>query len=190
MSPRAGLDSGTVVAAAARIADEQGYSQATLAAVAGALGVRTPSLYNHIAGLPELQIAIAMKGLQLLHQALTEAAVGRTGREAVMDITAAYVAFVREHPGMYEAMTACAKLRDPRLEAASEDILRLIVKVIEPFGLSGDEAIHAVRGLRCLVHGYALLELSGAFGIDLRPDDSLRYMVTAYANGLTSSGEK
>src|SRR6185437_527132 len=45
---RAGLSTAAVVAAAAEIADAEGLDRLTLARVAAAAGVRTPSLYNHV----------------------------------------------------------------------------------------------------------------------------------------------
>ena len=51
MSPRAGLDTRMIVIRAAEIADEQGIEEVTLAALAAKLGVRSPSLYNHVNGL-------------------------------------------------------------------------------------------------------------------------------------------
>jgi len=41
-----------VVEEAARIADAEGLAEVTLARVAESLGVRAPSLYNHVEGLP------------------------------------------------------------------------------------------------------------------------------------------
>ncbi|GAB3952288.1 hypothetical protein GCM10027614_55720 [Micromonospora vulcania] len=48
--PRVGLNQQTVVREAARLADEVGYQQLTLAALAGRLGVALPSLYKHVRG--------------------------------------------------------------------------------------------------------------------------------------------
>ena len=48
--PGAGLDPERVVDAAAAIADAEGLDAVTLARVAGGLGVRAPSLYNHVDG--------------------------------------------------------------------------------------------------------------------------------------------
>lgn len=63
MSPRAGLDRRTLVIAAAEIADHEGIEAVTLAALANKLGVRSPSLYNHINGLQELRTQLAIYGL-------------------------------------------------------------------------------------------------------------------------------
>jgi AcrR family transcriptional regulator len=57
MSPRAGLHRASVVqAAAARVdAAPNGWETLSLADLAESLGVRTPSLYKHIDGLPALR---------------------------------------------------------------------------------------------------------------------------------------
>ena len=53
--PRAGLDAEAVVAAAAALADEDGLAELTLARLAAALGIRTPSLYAHVDSLGDLR---------------------------------------------------------------------------------------------------------------------------------------
>ena len=59
--PRAGLTQTRVVEEGERIADEVGWSNLTIAALADRLGVRQPSLYKHIAGLDGLRRGIAMR---------------------------------------------------------------------------------------------------------------------------------
>src|SRR2546428_295193 len=60
MSRRVGLDHATVVEAAAKLVDEEGLDQLSLGRLAERLGVRTPSLYNHVAGLPGLKHDLAI----------------------------------------------------------------------------------------------------------------------------------
>jgi hypothetical protein len=50
--------------------------------------------------------------------------------------------------------------------------------------LEEDEAIHALRGLRSLVHGFATLEISGGFGIPLDLDESFSRLVDLFITGL------
>src|SRR5919109_5367880 len=66
MSHRVGLDQATVVEAAARLVDEEGLEQLTLGRLAERLGVRTPSLYNHVAGLSGLKHDLALYSLRHL----------------------------------------------------------------------------------------------------------------------------
>ncbi|MGV2686047.1 TetR family transcriptional regulator, partial [Clostridium perfringens] len=50
MSPRPGIDRLQLLQTAAELADQDGLHTVTLAALAGKLGVRSPSLYNHVDG--------------------------------------------------------------------------------------------------------------------------------------------
>lgn len=103
MSPRQGLDRGALLSAAAQLADSDGFQALTLAALAQRLDVRSPSLYNHISGLPGLRQEMALMSVQQLSRALTAAIADRTGDDAIQAIAAAYIGFVRKHPGLYEA---------------------------------------------------------------------------------------
>jgi AcrR family transcriptional regulator len=71
MARRAGLDKASVVEGAARLVDEEGIEQLSLGRLAERLGVRTPSLYNHVAGLPGLKHELALFCLRELLARLT-----------------------------------------------------------------------------------------------------------------------
>jgi hypothetical protein len=60
--------------------------------------------------------------------------------------------------------------------------------VLEPYRLGEDAAIHAVRGLRSIVHGFATLELAGGFGLALDRDESFLLLLRAYVAGLRARG--
>ena len=181
---RQGIDHRIVLQAASTLADEEGYEQVTLANIAKLLHIRTPSLYNHIKGLPELRRQLAVYGLTQLLAELTQAALGRAGHEAVQAIAAAYVNFVRQHPGLYEATMASPHPLDEEFHTVGNRIIALILRLLEPFNLNHDDQIHAVRGLRSLLHGYASLELKQQFNLAVDRDQSLRYIVTAYLDGI------
>ncbi|HET7560440.1 MAG TPA: TetR-like C-terminal domain-containing protein [Limnochordia bacterium] len=180
MSPRAGLDLNAVLQAATEIADTYGLDALTLAALAKRLGIRSPSLYNHVDGLPGLRKKLGLHALGRLHQALTRAAVGRSGDEAVQAVAAAYVRFAREHPGLYEATF----VDDADVRQAGGPVLELVLQIMSAYKLEGDAAVHAVRGLRSLLHGFASLEQKGGFGIPLDADESLRLLIATFIAGM------
>ena len=99
--PRRGLDTPQVVDEAARIADAEGLEAVTLARVANGLGVRAPSLYNHVDGRSGLIRLLSMGGLEQLADAIRDAAVGRAGEDALRAIAHAYRRYAVEHPGLY-----------------------------------------------------------------------------------------
>ena len=91
------------MAEAERLADEGGLAQLTLAALALRLGVRQPSLYKHIDGLPGLRRSIAVRAKLELTDVLGSAAVGRSRDDAVVALADAYRAWALAHPGRYQA---------------------------------------------------------------------------------------
>src|SRR6202007_1548560 len=68
--PRRGLDTDKVLRAAIELADEEGLERATFARLAARLGVRAPSLYNHVDGRAELLRLITLRGLRGLGDAI------------------------------------------------------------------------------------------------------------------------
>lgn len=181
---RQGLNKQTVIKAAAKIAEDEGYEQITLSSVAKKLQIKTPSLYNHIENLMDLKIALACYGTRMFAETLAEPAIGKSGDEALYAIAAAYIGFVRRHPGLYEAITRVPDPTDSEFEKEGEKILKLLWKVLEAYHLDHEEAIHAVRGLRSIVHGFSSLELNHGFNMEISKEKSLRWMLEAYVTGM------
>jgi len=182
--PRAGLSPAAVVAAAADLADAHGLDAVTLAAVAGAVGVRTPSLYNHVGGLDDVRRGVALTALREIGDALRDAAVGRAGDDALVALAHAYRAYAREHPGRYAAAQRAPAAEDAELSAAGARTVDALLAVLAGYGLAGDDAIHAARGVRSALHGFVALETGGGFGIPVDLDMSFDRMVAALARGL------
>jgi AcrR family transcriptional regulator len=184
MSPRIGLDLPTILQAAAEIADTHGIEAVTLASLAKKLKIRPPSLYNHVDGLHGLRKKLAVHGLEQLNSILTRAVIGRSGDDAVRALGEAYVSFARSHPGLYEATLLAPDLRDPDVQRAGSESVDLVVRVLNAYGLEDEAALHAVRGLRSILHGFASLEQRGGFGLPLDLDLSLRLLIDSFLAGI------
>ena len=184
MSARPGLQRTVILQAAAELADTHGFQQVTLALLANKLGVRSPSLYNHINGLDGLRQLMAVYSIEQLIEAMTKAAVGRSGETAVRAISEAYLHYARSHPGLYEALLKAPDPEDTEVTEASEQLLELILQVLSSYQLEQEEALHVVRGLRSLLHGFASLEQSGGFGLPLDLNTSFDVLLTTYLSGL------
>jgi AcrR family transcriptional regulator len=179
--PRAGLDSESVVAAAAQLADAEGLGALTLARLADHLGVRAPSLYVHIHGLEDLRHRVAIRGAAELAAELQSAAAGRTQGEALAAVAGAYRAYALAHPGTYAALQRVPNLRD---HEAARRVVDVVLAVLRGYGQSGDQAIHGVRIVRAALHGFVALELGEGFGIPLDLDESFRRLVGVLDRGL------
>lgn len=198
MSQRAGLDRDQIIQTAAKMADEWGLEQVTIANLAKKLGVRSPSLYNHVNGLQEIRLLLAVHALQLLQQQMTCALADRSSgsassspEETIHALGKAYLDFARTHPGLYEAGLLRAMDKEHQeIQRQSEKLVGLFVNTLAQYELQGDEAIHAVRGLRCLFHGFATLEQQGGFGIPVDPDASFVSMIDTFLSGLQLKSER
>ncbi len=182
--PRAGLSTAAVVGAAAELADAEGLEALTLAGLAGAVGVRTPSLYNHVAGLDDVRRRVALVGLQELGDAMRDATVGRAGDDALTAMAHAYRAYAHAHPGRYAATQRAPAAGDDELAAPAARAVDVLLAVLRGYGLEGDDAIHAARAVRSALHGFVALESGGGFGIPVALDESFDRMVAALARGL------
>lgn len=184
MSPRIGLDLPTIVKAAAEIADASGIEEVTLASLAQKLGIRSPSLYNHVKGLGGLRIQLAIYGLKLLTASINEAASDKTGDEAMHAIAAAYLTFARLHPGIYELTLRSPDAQDAEYAATGQLLVDLLVETLSYYQLDYDQSIHIVRGFRSYLHGFASIEQKGGFGMQQSIDESLRIVLDTYLAGL------
>ncbi len=176
-----------VIYEAARLADAEGVDALTLNRLAARLGIRPPSLYNHVDGMPGLLRELALLNIRMLEARLKDAAVGRSGADAIRALAQAYREYIKEHPGVYLAGLRAQRLHPPidaELRQGEERVVGVVLAVLAPFGLSGEDALHAVRGLRSLVHGFATLEIAGGFGLPLDCDESFRRLVNLLIAGL------
>jgi AcrR family transcriptional regulator len=189
--PRAGLNGGDVVAAAAGLADEIGYAGLTMGLLAERLGVRTPSLYKHVGGLEDLQHQLATLAMTEVGEVIRDAVQGRSGADALAALLHAVRGYVTEHPGRYMATGGGggAVLRGPDdpLLAATTRVLATIAAVLRGYGIGEDEMDHAIRTIRCTIHGFAVLEASGGFQWSNDPGESFEWMIRFVDRGLRTS---
>ncbi|MET8356598.1 WHG domain-containing protein [Micromonospora sp. NPDC005171] len=177
--PRVGLNQQTVVREAARLADEVGFQQLTLAALASRLGVALPSLYKHVRGADALAQKLAALATAELATAMTTAAVGRSGGDALRALADAYRGYALRHPGRYPATQRVPDPADPEHVEAGERAVGAVFAVLRGYGLTGDDAVDATRALRSALHGFVTLEAAGGFGLPRDVDRSYHQLVAS-----------
>lgn len=178
---RQGLTPERVTDAAVALADADGLEAVTIARLAAELGVRPPSLYNHVPSLQALHRAVARRALGDLAQQLADAALGRSGPDAVTAVAHAYRAFAVAHPGRYAATVRTA---DPELREPGQRVVDIVLAALRAWKLPDDDALHTVRVLRAALHGFASLEIAGGFGAPIDVDASFDRLVSTLVAGL------
>jgi AcrR family transcriptional regulator len=184
--PRAGLTPQRVVEEAGAVADAGGLDRLTLAAVAERFGVAIPSLYKHVNGLDGLRRDLAVLALRELTATLSRAAVGRAGRDALHAMAGAYRAYATAHPGRYAATVRAPAPGDTEHLAAADNALDVFLAILAGYGITGPDAIDAIRGLRAALHGFVALEAAGGFGLPQSVDASYHRLVDALDTALTA----
>lgn len=177
------LSAERVVAEAGDLADA---GQLSLAALAGRLGVKVPSLYKHVGGLRDLHRRLALAGMADLTSAIGDATVGRSGREALHACAGAYRSYAKEHPGRYAAIQRAPDPGDAELWTAGERLARLVSAILRGYGLDSDATVHATRAVRGALHGFVTLEATGGFGLPQDVEVSHATLVDLLDAGLTA----
>lgn len=184
MCPRMKLDLSVILQKAIELIDDNGLEQLSIGVLAKELQVRPPSLYNHINGLDELKQKLAIHGIKSLYECMLQTAAGRSGDEAIRALSQTYIEFVRTHPGLYEAATRFPDPEDSELHQAQQAIVKLVVKVLQAYKLKEDTAIHMVRGLRSILHGFTSIEQMGGFAMSLDVDQSFSILIDTFIEGI------
>lgn len=183
--PRAGLDTASVVAAGAALADEVGPGNLTMGSLAQRLGVRAPSLYKHVANQEDLNRRIAALALEEAAETVGGAVQGYAGRDALAAAARAFRAFVVEHPGRYAAALGLAPTGpDDPLAAGSRSLLAVFSAVLRGYEIADSQMPHALRMLRSQFHGFATLQAAGGFRWSTDVDESFDWMITFMDHGL------
>ena len=187
--PRAGLGTDEVVLAGAALADEIGFGNVTLAMLAERLGVKPPALYKHVDGLADLQHRIAALAMAELGDAVRDALQAKVGADAVAAVFTTMRDYVERHPGRYTATVGAEFLgqNDPLL-IAGQRVIDSLRAVVSSYGIDAGEADHAIRTIRCTLHGFAVLQAANAFQWSNDPNESFAWMTRFVDAGLRAVG--
>lgn len=187
--PRAGLNTTEVVAAGADLADESGIEAVNFVTLAGRLGVKAPALYKHVEDINDLKGRIATLAMTELGDAIGDALQGRSGADAIKALFTAVQSYIATHPGRYSATTT-AKLQGPDdpLFAATTRVINSVRAGLSGYGIPPGDLDHAIRVLRFMIHGYALLQAANAFQWENNPEESVAWMIRFVDAGLNAMG--
>ncbi|MBO1332197.1 TetR/AcrR family transcriptional regulator [Streptomyces sp. VRA16 Mangrove soil] len=159
---RVGLNTERLAQAGAELADEVGFEQVTVSALARRFDVKVASLYSHVRNSHDLKTRIALIALQELADRAADALAGRSGKDALTALANVYRDYAREHPGRY---TAAQFRLDPETAAASAGPRhsQMTRALLRGYDLAEPDQTHAVRLLGSVFHGYVSLEAAGGF---------------------------
>jgi AcrR family transcriptional regulator len=178
------LSRDSIVNAALTFLDREGWDALTINALAMQLGTKGPSLYNHVNSLEDLRRTVRMRVVGDIIDMLNTVGQGRTRDDAVTAMASAYRSYAHHHPGRYSAFTRMPLGGDdPEFTEATRAAAAPVISVLASYGLDGDNAFYAALEFWSAMHGFVLLEMTGAMtGIDT--DVVFTDMVMRLASGM------
>ena len=120
---------------------------------------------------------------------LTAAAVGRSGRQALIAIAETYRRFAIEHAGLYSLTQGAPDLNSIEQQTEVTRALGVFSAVVTSYGVSNDLSTHAIRMVRAGLHGFADIEARGGFQMPQSVDQSFLLLVSALDNSLSNLRE-
>ncbi len=169
---------------ATTLVNQRGLDGLSMNDLAQALKVRTPSLYSHVAGLDDVKRLLALHGLAELNAAAMRATIGKSGADAVRALLHGYRDFAERNPGLYDATVPTPPRSDREWSGAVDLLMSTFLAALQQYDLRGADVVHALRGLRSLVHGFVSLETAGALKHPVDRDESFAWLVESFLAAL------
>jgi AcrR family transcriptional regulator len=157
-----------LVAAGIEILDARGLEALSLRAIAAQVGVSHTAPKNHFGSLKGLLTAIAAEGFRRHRAHMLDGASGDDPKARQYAAMQGYLRFANVHPHLFRLMfsPALCAMDDPDLSAAAADSYGVLAGIAKGLDWDKSGAPDADRRselmLWSLVHGYAMLTLSGS----------------------------
>ncbi|MEI9965744.1 MAG: TetR/AcrR family transcriptional regulator [Caulobacteraceae bacterium] len=149
-----------LIRAAKAEVERAGPESVSLSALAKALGVSQPAPYRHFADREALLAAVATEGFQAFAAAIRAAEAEESARPALSRMARAYVAFGREHPGLYRLMFASVVVpnapRGGELDTAAGESFAILLQAVPPAPDAGARMRRALK-IWAGLHGVVML---------------------------------
>jgi hypothetical protein len=174
---------------AARITMAAGLVAVVISLAQCALAQCALGVYLTSSVVPAGHAAAAGDLADAISRLLTVAAVGRSGRDALHAIAAAYRSYAALHPALCAASVRAPAADDAEHIAAGIDAVAVLRAALDDYGIAGDDVIHAIRYLRVALHGFVTLEAAGGFGLPQSVDVTFQRLIDALDVAFSSRGE-
>jgi AcrR family transcriptional regulator len=154
-----------IVEAARRLLEEQGPAALSMRNVAAEIGIRAPSLYEHVTDKRALESAIIADALTEHGLAQSQAIEDGHSDDPLMDMAMRYREWALTHPHLYRLIYSRDLDRDEPAVAEAERVAAIPIRTLT----AGD--VPAARVIWSFAHGMVSLELADRFPPDTDVDE-------------------
>jgi len=175
---------------ATALVNRRGLDGLSMSDLAQALDIRTPSLYSHVKGLEDVKRLLALHGLAEMNTVAARVTIGQSGPDAVRALLHSCRDFARKNPGLYAATIPTPPRSDREWSGATDLLKSTFRAALRQYGLREVDSVHALRGLRSLVHGFVSLENAGALKHPADRDESFVWLVESFLAALDETASR
>lgn len=158
-----GLTKELIVAEAVSYIVNTGRPNISLHELARRLGIKTPSLYNHIKNTRELRHEVFRYAIDRFVDNQKAAIQGKELDEAVQAFAEAYHSFAEKNKGLYRLIMSIPSEEDEQAKEMALPLLDTVVEMLSGYGLAEESIAHWQRVFRAILHGFISQEDLGYF---------------------------
>lgn len=181
-----GLTKEIIIANAVEYIKEMEQPTISLHEIARRLGIKTPSLYNHIKNTTELRYEVYQYAINQFVDNQEEAIKGLYKDDAIKAFANAYHQFAMQNKGLYRLIMSIPSEDDDRAKDMAVPLLDTVASILSKYELSSESIAHWQRVFRAILHGFVSQEYLGYFyyynNVDL--DKSRDVAVQCFLNGF------
>ncbi len=182
--PRTGLSKDKIVEKAAELANEKGLSYLTVTTLSEYLGIKKPSLYNHVKTIDDLHYKLMLYGWKKVSEETVICIDSPDPKENLLKYSKAFYQFAIKNPGVFEAMLWYNKYSDEDLLEATEGLYSFFFEQTDQLGIERTVANHLLRTYRAFLEGFIMLQLHNSFGNPISIDESFEISINVMISGI------
>ena len=182
--PRTGLSKEEIIEKAAELANEKGLQYLTVTTLSDYLGIKKPSLYNHVKTIDDVHRKLMIYGWKKVSEEVVAGIDSDDPKENIANFGRAFHKFALENPGIFEAMLWYNKYLDESLLEATEGLYSFFFRQTDSMGIERDVANHLLRTYRAFLEGFVMLQIHNSFGNPISIDESLEISMNVLIAGM------
>ena len=175
-----------IIQKAAQLANEKGLSYVTVTTLSNYLGIKKPSLYNHMKTIDDVVKSIMIYGWRCVSEDILVGISDENPGENLKNYAKAFYRFAIDNPGIFEAMLWYNKYESEDLSTTTEGLYKFFFEQTERLGIEKSLANHFLRTYRSFLEGFIMLEIHHSFGNPISISESFEISLDVLLKGMNS----
>lgn len=188
--PRTGLSKEKIIEKAAELANEKGLSYLTVTTLSDYLGIKKPSLYNHMKTIEDMHRSLMIYGWRTVSDDVVKGIDTSDEKTNLTEYARKFYQFAIDNPGVFEAMLWYNKYSDDTLLSATEGLYTFFFKQTDGLGIDRVIANHLLRTYRAFLEGFIMLQIHNSFGNPISMDESFEISMNVLISGIEQFRKK